>query len=193
LRLVSAAYSNKSKPSEYSGYIDNARMDFDRALMIDPKNTWALLGQGDVHTWLHRPEDAARSYEQALALNPFFDVAHQRLISLYTTQARKLSNTNQWSSALLILQKFLGPDVPDSWIPHYKEAYLLRSDIYRRLNQPAQAIDDLNTVLRVAPTDMQALLARAELYQKQLQGRLAQDDFEHACILGSARACKQLP
>ena len=193
LRLVSATYSNKSKPSEYSEYIDNARMDFDRALMIDQKNTWALLGQGDVHTWLQRPEDAAHSYEQALALDPFFDLAHHRLINLYTTQARKLTTTKQWSSALTILQKFLNPQVPDSWIPYHKEAYLLRSDIYKKLKQPNQAIDDLTVVLRVDPTDSHALLARAKLYQEQLQGNLAKDDFERACLLGSTEACEQLP
>jgi tetratricopeptide (TPR) repeat protein len=193
LRLVSAAYSNKSKPSEYSEYIDNARMDFDRALMIDPKNTWALLGQGDVNTWLQRPDDAAHSYEQALTLNPFFDIAHHRLINLYTTQARRLTITKQWSSALEVLQKLLSPQVPDSWIPYHKEAYFLRSDVYNKLNQPTQAIEDLSMILRVEPTDAHALLARAKLYQEQLQGRTAKDDLERACLLGSAEACEQLP
>ena len=73
LRLASAAYSNKFKPSEYSEYVDNARMDFDRAILIDPKNTWALLGRGDVNTWLQRPIEAAHSFEQVLELDPFFD------------------------------------------------------------------------------------------------------------------------
>ena len=193
LRLVSAAYSNQSRPSDYSAYIDNARMDFDRALMIDPKNTWALLGQGDVNTWLQRLEDAAHSYEQALSLDPFFDLAHHRLINLYTTQARKLTVSKQWSSALASLEKFLSPQVADGWIPYHKEAYLLRSDIYQKLNQPNQAIDDLSMVLRLEPTDAQVLLARAKLYREQLQGHLAKDDFERACILGSAEACEQLP
>jgi tetratricopeptide (TPR) repeat protein len=193
LQLVSAAYSGKSKPSEYSQYIDYARMDFDRALMIDPKNTWALLGQGDVHTWLQRSDGAAQSYEQALALDPFFDVAHHRLITLYTTQARKLAAGRQWSSALAVLKKLLRPDLPDSWIPYHKEAYLLRSEIYRKLNQPTLATDDLSVVLRMEPTDPHVLFARARLYQEQLQGRLAKDDFERACVLGSAEACESLP
>ena len=193
LRLVSLAYSNKSKPSEYSEYIDDARMDFDRALMINPKNAWAWLGQGDVQTWLKRPEDAARAYEHALELNPFFDVAHQRLITLYTMQARKLVTTKQWSAALAVLKKLLNPQMPDSWIPYQKDAYLLRSEIYQKLNQPTQAIEDLTVALRVEPTNAQALLARAKLYREQLQGRLAKDDFEQACILGSPEACEQLP
>lgn len=193
LQLVSAAYSGKSKLSDYSEYVDNARMDFDRALMIDPKNAWALLGQGDVRTWLHRPDDAAQSYEQALAMDPFFDVAHHRLITLYTTQARKLTTAKQWAAALAVLQKLLRPPIPESWVPYHKEAYLLRSEIYKQLNQPALAIDDLSVVLRVDFTDPHLLLARGRLYQEQLQGRLAKDDFERACVLGSAEACELLP
>lgn len=193
LQLVSAAYSKKAKLSEYSKYIDNARMDFDRALIIDPRSIWALLGQGDVYTWLHRTDDAVRSYERALALDPLFDIAHLRLLTLYTSQARKLMTAKQWSAALAVLQKSITAHVPDGWMPYYKEAYLLRSDLYRKLNQPAQAIDDLSAVLRAEPADMQALLTRATLYREQLQGRLAKDDFEHACMLGSVEACKQLP
>jgi len=34
---------------------------------------------------------------------------------------------------------------------------------------------------------------RANLYRHQLQGRLAKDDFERACVLGSIAACEQLP
>lgn len=193
LQLVSVAYSNKAKLSEYSMYIDNARMDFDRALMIDPQNIWALLGQGDVNTWLQRTDDAARSYENALALDPFFDIARRRLITLYTTQARKLTASKRWTAALTVLQRLLSDHVPDSWIPDHKEAYLLRSDIYKKLNQPAQAIDDLSVVLRVAPTDADTLLARAKLYREQLQGHMAKADFERACLLGSTEACRQLP
>ena len=193
LRLASAAYSNKSRPSDYSKYIDNARMDFDRAILIDPRNTWALLGQGDVNTWLHRPVEAARAFEQVLELDPFFDVARSRLITLCTTEARKLVFLKQWPSALTVLQKCLSPKTPDSWIPYQKEAYLLRSDIYKKLSRPTQAIDDLSVILQADPTDRQALLARASLYQEALQGRSAKDDLERACMLGAMPACEQLP
>ncbi len=193
LKLVSTAYSKKSKPSEYSKHIDNARMDFDRALMIDPRNTWALLGQGDVNTWLRRMDDAARSYERALALNPFFDIARQRLIKLHTAEARKLVAAKRWAAALGVLEQLLSSHTPDGWILDHKDAYLLRSTVYKKLNQPDQAIDDLSVVLRVDPTDTHTLLARAKLYREQLQGHMAKDDFEQACLLGSAEACKQLP
>lgn len=193
LRLASAAYSNKSRPNEYSEYIDNARMDFDRAILLDPKNTWAFLGSGDVNTWLHRPVEAAHAFEQALELDPFFDLARYRLINLYTAEARKLISLKQWSPALTVLQKCLPPETPDSWILYQKEAYLLRSNIYKKLGRPIQAIDDLSAILRADPTDRKTLLARAALYQKELHGRAAKDDLERACMLGATAACEQLP
>jgi len=193
LRLASAAYSNKLRPNEYSEYIDNARMDFDRAILLDPKNTWAFLGSGDVNTWLHRPIEAAHAFEQALELDPFFDLARYRIINLYTAEARKLISLKQWSSALTVLQKCLPPETPDSWILYQKEAYLLRSDIYKKLGRPIQAIDDLSAILRADPTDRKTLLARAALYQKELHGRAAKDDLERACMLGATAACEQLP
>lgn len=193
LQLVSTSYSKKAKPSRYSHYVDNARMDFDRALLIDPQNTWALLGQGDVRTWLHRTDDAARSYEQALALNPFFDTARQRLITLYTTQARKHARAKRWTDALDILDRLLPPHMPDSWILDHKEAYLLRSDIYKKLKRPTEAIADLSMLLQGDPTDVRVLLSRATLYRKQLKGHKAKNDFERACFLGSTQACRELP
>ena len=193
LQLVSTAYSKNVKPSTYSRDLDNARMDFDRALLIDPQNTWALLGRGDANTWLQRTEEAARSYEQALALNPFFDTARHRLITLYTTQARKLATLKRWTEALDLLDTLLKNPIPDSWILDHKEAYLLRSDLYTKLRRPTEAITDLSMVLRGDPTDVRTLLARAALYRKQLRGHMAKDDFERACALGSSEACRQLP
>jgi Tfp pilus assembly protein PilF len=87
----------------------------------------------------------------------------------------------------------LPPETPNSWILYQKEAYLLRSDIYKKSGQLTQAIDDLSAILRADPTDRQALLARAALYREVLQGRSAKDDLERACMLGATAACEQLP
>lgn len=193
LQLVSATYSNTARPSEFSDYINNARMDFDRALLLDRENLWALLGQGDVCTWLNQPEAAESAYQHALDIDPLFDIARQRLIRVTTAQARKLVSAKQWTPAMTVLNRVLNAPAPDSWKSFKKEAYLLRGELHQKLNQPAQAIEDLNIVLEIDPTQVQALLLRGKLYQEHLQGRLAKEDFEQACILGSPAACEQLP
>jgi tetratricopeptide (TPR) repeat protein len=193
LRLVSLAFSQQAQASDYAGYLDKARIDFDRAITLDEKNVWAWVGKGDVHTWLKQLDEAATAYEQALELDPFADIARQPLIGVYTTQARRQANAKSWHRALATLNKLLNTQTPESWIPYQKEAYALRSEVYLKLNQPEQAIEDLSTVIRVDPTNAAALMTRAKLYQERLQGRLAKDDLERACVLGSVSACDQLP
>jgi Tfp pilus assembly protein PilF len=94
---------------------------------------------------------------------------------------------------LATLKKILNDQTPDSWIPYLTEAYALRSEIYLKLNQPEQAMEDLSTVIRGNPNNAAALMTRAKLYRERLQGRLAKDDLERACVLGSIPACEQLP
>jgi len=193
LRLVSLAFSQQAQALDYADYLDKARIDFDRAITLDTKNVWAWVGKGDVLTWLKQLDEATAAYEQALELDPFADIARQPLIGVYTTQARRQANAKSWHQALATLKKLLNAETPESWIPYQKEAYALRSEIYLKLNQPERAIEDLSTVIRVDPTNAAALVTRAKLYRERLQGRLAKDDLERACVLGSIPACDQLP
>ncbi|HEY7128482.1 MAG TPA: hypothetical protein VH332_02350 [Nitrospira sp.] len=193
LRLVSIAYSEHSPTSSFSDHIEKAQSDFDQAVQLDSKNPWAWIGKGDVQTWLKRTDEAAFCYERALEFDPFFDIARQRLIGLYTTQARRQAKAKQWHQSLGTLKKLLDGKTSDSWLPEQKEAYLLRSDVLLKLNRPEQALEDLSTVIKFDPTNVGALLTRANLYRNRLQGRLAKDDFEQACVLGSIEACEQLP
>ena len=193
LRLVSLAFSQQAQTLDYADYLDKARIDFDRAITLDAKNVWAWVGKGDVLTWLKQLDEAAAAYEQVLELDPFADIARQPLIGVYTTQARRQADAKSWHQALATLKKLLNAQTPESWIPYQKEAYALRSEIYLKLNQPEQAIEDLSTVIRVDPTNAAALVTRAKLYRERLQGRLAKDDLERACVLGSIPACEQLP
>ncbi len=193
LRLVSLAFSQRGQTLDYVEYLEKAKIDFDRAITLDAKNVWAWVGKGDVFTWLKQLDEAAAAYEQALELDPFADIARQPLIGIYTTQARRQADAKSWRQALATLKKLLNPQIPESWITHQLEAYILRSEIYLQLNQPEQAITDLSTVIRIDPTNVPALATRANLYRERLQGRLAKDDLERACILGSAQACEQLP
>jgi tetratricopeptide (TPR) repeat protein len=193
LQLVSLAFSQRGQTSDYTDYLGKAKIDFDRAIALDAKNVWAWVGKGDVFTWLKQLDKAAEAYEQALSLDPFADIARQPLIGIYTTQARRQADAKSWRQALATLRKLLNPQTPESWIPDQIEAYILRSEIYLKLNQPEQAIEDLSTVIRVDPTNTKALLTRAKLYRERLQGWLAKDDLERACVIGSVQACEQLP
>jgi tetratricopeptide (TPR) repeat protein len=193
LRLVSLAFAQHQKPEQYAEHLGKAQSDFEHAIQLDGKNAWGWVGKGDVQTWLKKMDEAAASYEQALVLDPFFDIARERLIRVYTLQARHQAESKHPHQALETLNKLLDSQTPVSWVAYQKEAYVLRSDILLKLNRPEQALSDLSTVIKVDPTNTGALLTRAQIYLNKLQGRLAKDDFERACMLGSISACEHLP
>lgn len=178
LQLVSLAFSQQAQALDYADYLDKARIDFDRAITLDTQNVWAWVGKGDVLTWLKQLDESAAAYEQVLELDPFADIARQRLIGIYTTQARRQADSKSWHHALATLKKLLNAQTPESWVPLQKEAYALRSEIYLKLNQPELAIEDLSTVIRVDPTNAAALVTRAKLYRDRLF-------IETVCRVGS--------
>jgi len=193
LRITSLAFAEQKRRAALTGYIEQAVGDFERALALDPANTWALLGHGDALTWQHKMDTAARDYERILQIDPLFDVARQRLISLHTATARKQVAAKQYPEALATLGKIIEPNAPLSWVAQEKDAYLLRAQVLAEQGQNEGAVEDLSTVIKVDPTNAQALVLRAKLYQRQMQGRSARDDFERACSLGAQEACAALP
>jgi tetratricopeptide (TPR) repeat protein len=193
LRIASLTFSKRAPRAQLGEYVDRAIADFNRALALDPTSTWALLGRGDAYTWQKKMQEAARDYESILELDPFFDVARERLIALSASMAKKQVAAKQWRQALATLNQVLRDDSPQSWIVHEKDARLLRSRIHAELGNLDRAVTDLSAVIRVEPANTEALLLRAKLYRRQLQGRLARDDFEQACSLGAEEACAELP
>lgn len=68
--------------------------------------------------------------------------------------ARQQADSKSWHHALATLKKLPNAQTPESWIPYQKEACALRSETYLKLNQPEQGIEDLSSVIRVAPPPM---------------------------------------
>lgn len=192
LRIAAVTFSKAGPKADLNGYIEQALQDFDRAAALDPTSTWAILGRGDVFTWQRKPDEAAKEYSRVLQMDPFFDIARQRLIALLTTNARRQVAAKQWRQALGTLDQVLQPDLPPSWLAQQKEALLLRSQIYTELGELDRAVEDLGKVIRVDPTNPALFTQRAQLYRRLLQGRLAKDDLERACALGSEEGCSGL-
>jgi tetratricopeptide (TPR) repeat protein len=190
LRIASLGFS-KLKHEEISTYVERGIADFNHALDLDPGSLWALLGRGDAYTWQKKMVEAAEDYEHILRLDPLFDIARQRLITLHTTVAKKQMGARRWPHALRTLEKVLAPDGREtqSWVVQEKDAYLLRSRIYTELGEFERATEDLTTVIRVDPTNAQALLLRGQLYHKLRQNGLAHEDLDRACLLGAEQAC----
>src|SRR5207249_10212316 len=106
---------------------------------------WGQMARGGAHAWQRTMPEAAREYERVLGLDPVFDIARERLITLSTTIAKKQTAARQWRQALATLDKLLNAEIPQSWAAQQKEAYLLRSHIYTKLGDLESAVEDLTT------------------------------------------------
>jgi tetratricopeptide (TPR) repeat protein len=186
---IASSNSKKSPRAELNEYAERAIADFDRALALDQFSPWALLGRGDAFTWKKHTEEAAKNYERALQADPMFDIAQQRLIALHTATAKRQIAARQWRQALATLDPLLRPDESPSWIYQKRDAHILRSQVYARMDKLQQAVDELTIVLRVDPANRHALLSRAKLYERLQQGLSSKSDFDRACALGSDEAC----
>lgn len=192
LRIAAVTFSKAGPKTDLNRYVEQALQDFDRAMALDPTSTWAILGRGDVFTWQRKMDAAVKEYSRVLQMDPFFDIARQRMTSLLTTNARRQVAAKQWRQALTTLDQVLQPDLPPSWLAHQKEALLLRSQIYTELGELDRAVEDLGKVIQVDAANAGLFVQRAHLYRRLLQGRLAKDDLERACALGSEAGCSGL-
>ncbi|MGH9894500.1 MAG: hypothetical protein ACREA0_21460, partial [bacterium] len=192
LRIASLTSSDTDPEAARNVYVDRAMADFERALQLEPGNNWGLLGRGDGRTWRHDYEGAAQDYRRILDSDPLFDLARQRLITVQTVIARTRVEAQRWQAALATLDGLLDGDHAPTWIVHEQEAYLLRSRIHTELGHLDAAAADLSTLLRVVPTNAEALVLRGQVYRRLRQGRMANEDFERACMLGSPEGCAAL-
>lgn len=189
LRIATLTHARAGTASDQDGYVDRGLKDFEQALVLDPVNTWALLGRGDAQTWKKRTMDATRDYERILELDPSFEIARERLIALLTAQARQEIGGKRWHQALTTLHRVIEEDAPKHWGAQKLEAHLLRSQVYIAMGETHRAIADLSALLQQDPAHREALMRRGILYRKALLGHQAKTDFDAACRLGEEKAC----
>lgn len=193
LKVASLASAKKIKGQDVRAFVERAALDFGKALSLNPHGAWGWLGRGDVFTWQSKYSEAAESYERIIRIDPLFDLARQRLITLHTGLAKKLAATGRWGDVAGILEKLLQGEVTQSWIAQQKEAYLLRSQAYYHMGKAEQAVSDATTVLNVDPTNAQAHWLRGTIYRQLKSDSRAREDFERACALGWEDACTVAP
>lgn len=189
LRIASLTHARTGASPDVDSYVEQGLADFERALALDPSNGWALLGRGDAQTWKKRPSEAAKDYERILDLDPSFEIARERLITIHTAQARQHITHKHWHQALTTLHRVIEEDAPKHWGAQKMEAHLLRSQVYIAMGETQRAIADLSAVLQQDPAHREALMRRGTLYRKALLGHQAKTDFDVACRLGEENAC----
>lgn len=141
------------------GDLADAERQYRSAQALDNRDSWALIGLGDVAQARKNSNLAQQYWQQALRLDRSNSTAQRRLLQLHTdtllAEADALAQQGQWHQAALKYRQAAQENPDDIWLA-YRLAGALRSS--GEASQGAQVIE---TMLRQHPQDAAALYAAA--------------------------------
>ena len=144
---------------------EEAILEFDKAIAIDPKLVEAFEGRGMAKVQTSDLDGANQDYELAAKLG-------SKLPMSTMIKAARAAEAQKWDEAITLISQVIEhqPENPD-WL-------LMRAEFHRRKGDLASAMADSLTVTRLYPNNGQAYLFRINLLQRkgQTAAALAQAD-----------------
>jgi len=133
----------------------------DTFLMLYPnhtlaKNAWYL--SGNAYLALKKPQDARRSFQAAVDLDPSSDVAEQSIFMILKSEYERGNYSNILTSYQFIFKHL--PPVGSKW---RALSLLYVAEAYIALNMTDDARNIYNTITRIYPNDIAALYAQEGL------------------------------
>lgn len=202
------AYNNRGNVYMEQGNFEQALMDFNRSLEIDPDYSPAYFNRGVF--WERRGyyEKAISDFNKAHALKPTSAVTLTNRGLTYENLGNPKEALADYTAAI-----HLDPDYPlaylnrgDLWYrqqdygrafidyskaieinPHYLLAYLKRGPLYYRQGDLVHAIFDYNKALKLDPQNDDAYYNRGLANKKKGDWDRALNDFTHAIQYGAAK------
>ena len=159
--LSSNSYTNRGITYYYLNKENEAFVNFDKAIEVDPKNTWAYLCRAAAHRDSDRYEEALTDYSTPIALNTGM------LQEAYTERASTYIELNQTENAFADLSKAIELDPTDA------NPYRFRGFLYLRLEKYENALRDLTLAIELNPV-------KAEIYHHRAQAYFSLNQYENA-------------
>lgn len=153
-----------------SGAADEALLDLDDAIELDPDHAGGWLIRSAIRHDLGRTDDALADVVRAQMLSPRSPQAWRRKGVL-------LDEKGEFDQAYAALNRALELD------PRYAEAFFDRGDLLRREGYLVEAIEDLTTAVELAPTMAAAWNARGSTWATLDDDKRALSDFDQAIRL----------
>ena len=109
---------------------DMALKDFNKALAIDPTYVDAYNNRANVYTGLEDYESAIKDYDNAIRVNPGFATS-------YYNKGLIMDYRKEWEESIALYSKAIELN------PSLNLAFWKRSNVYRSLGRPKEAMDDV--------------------------------------------------
>ncbi len=124
----------------------------DKAIQLNPKDTFYFMSRGGVKDALGKHDDALDDYNQAIKLDP-------ENIHAYNARGSTKNHIEDYKGAKDDYSKIIKLD------PNNGEAYTARGNINLKLKNYQAALEDFIEAIRLDPQDLDANLSIAEYYR----------------------------
>ncbi|MFO7680560.1 MAG: tetratricopeptide repeat protein [Chloroflexota bacterium] len=161
---VAKAYANLSLAYQYLGELEQALVNSNQAVTLEPDNAEYYANRGDV--WRHSGEldNAMADYNRAIELDP-------EIPRYFYNRAIAYKQMGELELALADYDQAILLD------PEFAYAYHNRANIYWSLGNYPQALTDFDKALELDPTDKLGLRNRGWLHLDMGDLEAAQADF----------------
>lgn len=157
------------------GKSELARVDYSLVLDLEKDNREALLMRAYIYMQQRNYKFARADYERLLKLAP---QSYNGRLGMATLEQKE----RRYEAALFILNGMLAEEPEDA--AQSAVLYVARAGVELDMQHEDLALVDLETAIRLDPSQPEAYLRRGQIYLSQKKKELAKRDFEKAAALG---------
>lgn len=150
---------------------------YSEILKFDPNNALAHYRLGAVSEKLGALDNAVRSYQEALRLNPGQSEARQALEGYYVNQGVMLRRNSQLDESVRMFQQAI------SLNPASANAHFELGQVLEQRQQTSEAMTEYQEAIKVDPDKSAAHARLAALYAKQGQNERAVQEYQEVLRL----------
>ncbi|CAD8187632.1 unnamed protein product [Paramecium octaurelia] len=119
-----------------SGRIDEALLEYDKALILNPNNSLVYHNRGILYYNMEKNQEALLDYNKAIELNPQDSKIYNNRGNLYQDLGRQEDAINDFNQAINL-------------DPNFSDAYNSRAMLYVDLGKNDEALDDFNQAIKL--------------------------------------------
>ncbi|MBD1995250.1 tetratricopeptide repeat protein [Leptolyngbya sp. FACHB-541] len=151
-------------------YYEEALIDFDRAIELDPAYAWAIASRGETYQDMERYEEALKDFDKAIELDPksSWKIAQRGLT---------YQDIDRYREALEDFNKVIELD------PKYSWAIAQRGLIHRLMERYEEALKDFDKAIKLDPKYSWAIAQRGLIHRLMERYEEALKDFDKAIEL----------
>ncbi|MGW5866827.1 tetratricopeptide repeat protein [Streptomyces sp. NPDC055239] len=163
----SKAHSLRGQEHRRAGKYDQALVDYNAALSLEPENSTALRGRGETHRLMSHSEKAISDFTRSIEIQP-------AEIKGFTRRGLTYESMGSYEEALVDYTHAIEIDPTHAW------ACAHRGLTYESMGSYEKALADYTHAIETDPTYTWALISRGNTYESMKRYEEALADYTHA-------------